>query len=163
MLSFNHLHHHILHHTERKNKTVRAQLLQAVSEDILMQVSTKPMAKEVWDKLKTRFVGSDHVRAARLLTHKGEFVKLGMAEGELLDDYAGKISCMATRSPSHGSMLNDATMVKKLLNTVPDWLYPAVVGIEKFYDVKKMPFNEALSRLKEFDEHSRWCSHAGDE
>jgi hypothetical protein len=32
---------------ERKNKMARAQLLQALPEDILMQVSTKPTAKEV--------------------------------------------------------------------------------------------------------------------
>jgi hypothetical protein len=37
---------------ERKNKMARAQLLQALPEDILMQVSTKPTAKEVWDSLK---------------------------------------------------------------------------------------------------------------
>jgi hypothetical protein len=53
---------------ERKNKMVRAQLLQALPEDILMQVSTKPTAKEVWDSLKTRFVGADRVKAARLAT-----------------------------------------------------------------------------------------------
>jgi hypothetical protein len=148
---------------ERKNKTARAQLLQVVSEDILMQVSTKPMAKEVWDSLKTRFVGSDRVKAARLSTLKGEFDKLCMAEGELLDDYSGKINGMAARYASLGSTLDDATMVKKLLDTVLDRLYLAVAGIEQFYDVETMPFEEALSRLKAFDERSRRRSQAGDE
>jgi hypothetical protein len=63
---------------ERKNKMVRAQLLQALPEDILMQVSTKPTAKEVWDSLKTRFIGADCVKAAHLATLKGEFDKLIM-------------------------------------------------------------------------------------
>jgi hypothetical protein len=41
-----------------KNKTAMAQLLGALSEDILMSVSTKKTAKEVWDSLKTRFIGA---------------------------------------------------------------------------------------------------------
>jgi hypothetical protein len=89
------------------------------------------------------------------ITLKGEFDKICMAEGELLDDYAGKISGMAARYASLGSTLDDAAMVKKLLDTVPDRLYPAVAGIEQFYDVETMLFEEALSRLKAFDECSR--------
>ena len=148
---------------DRKNKTARAQLLQALPEDILMQVSMKTTAKEVWDSLKTRFVGADRVKAARLSTLKGEFDKLCMAEGEPLDDYAGKISSMAARYASLGSTLDDAAMVKKLLDTVPDRLYPAVAGIEQFCDVETMAFEEALGRLKAFDERSRRRTHAGGE
>ena len=138
-----------------KNKTARAQLLQALPEDILMQVSTKKTAKEVWESLKTRFVGADHVKTARLVTLKGDFDKLCMADEESLDDYAGKISGMAAKYACLGSTLNDVAMVKKLLDTVPDRLYPAVAGIEQFCDVEKMAFEEALGRLKAFDERSR--------
>ena len=38
---------------------------------------------------------------------------------------------------------------------MPDRLYPAVAGIEQFCDVASMPFEEALGRLKAFDERSR--------
>ena len=55
----------------RKSKRARAHLLQALPEDILMQVSTKPMAQEVWEALKTRFVGADRVRTARLTMLRG--------------------------------------------------------------------------------------------
>ncbi|KAK1669611.1 hypothetical protein QYE76_057770 [Lolium multiflorum] len=41
-----------------KNKRAMAQLLGALSEDILMSVLMKKMAKEVWDSLKTRFIGA---------------------------------------------------------------------------------------------------------
>jgi hypothetical protein len=140
---------------ECKNKMARAQLLQALPEDILMQVSTKPTTKEVWDSLKTRFVGADRVKAAHLATLKGEFDKLIMEDIEPLDDYASKISGMAARYVGLGVILDDASMVKKLLDIVPDRLYPAVAGIEQFYDVETMPFEEALSRLRAFDERSR--------
>ena len=146
----------------RKDKTARAQLLQALSEDILLQVSEKKAAKELWDCLKTRFVGADRVKAARLSTLKGEFNLLHMKEGEPLDDYAGKISGMAARYTNLGATLNDAAMVKKILDTVPDRLYPAVAGIEQFCDVEKMSFEEALGRMKAFDERSRWRTQSSE-
>jgi hypothetical protein len=139
----------------QKNKMARAQLLQALPEDILMQMSTKKTAKEVWESLKTRFIGADRVKMARLATLEGEFDKLCMVDGDVLDDYAGKISGMAAKFAGLGSTLDDVTMVKKLLDTVPDHLYPAVAGIEQFCDVETMAFEEALGRLKAFDERSR--------
>jgi hypothetical protein len=139
----------------RRGKTARAHLLQALPEDILMQVSCKPTAHEVWEALKTRFVGADRVRTARLAMLKGEFDQLLMADGDALDEHAGKISVMAARFASLGSTLDDAAMVKKLLDIVPDRQYPAVAGIEQFCDVGAMPFEEALGRLKAFDESSR--------
>ncbi|CAM0877177.1 unnamed protein product [Alopecurus aequalis] len=139
---------------DRKNKTARAQLLGALSEDLLMQVSTKKTAREVWDSLKTRFVGADRVKAARLSTLRGEFDRLRMEDGEGLDAYAGRIGGMTARYASLGSTLGDAAMVKKLLDTVPDHLYAAVAGIEQFCDVENMAFEEALGRLKAFDERS---------
>ena len=78
-----------------KDKTARAYLLGALSEDLLMQVSMKKTAVEVWAILKTRFVGVDRVRAARLATLHGEFNRLRMADGESLDAFAGKIGGMA--------------------------------------------------------------------
>ena len=138
-----------------KNKTARAVLFGALSEDLLMQVSTKKTAAEVWASLKTRFIGADRVQAARLSTLRGEFDNLRMEEGEALDTYAGKIGGMAARYAGLGSTLGDAAMVKKLLDTVPDRLYAAVAGIEQFCDVETMAFEEALSRLKAFDERLR--------
>ncbi|XP_062213702.1 uncharacterized protein LOC133914663 [Phragmites australis] len=85
-----------------------------------------------------------------------------MKEGEPLDDYAGKISGMVARYANLGATLDDSAMVKNLLDTVPDRLYPVVVGIEQFCDVEKMPFEEALGRLKAFDERSRRRTQASE-
>ena len=123
----------------------------------------KKTAVEVWDSLKTRFVGTDRVKAARLSTLRGEFERLCMGDEEQLDDYAGKISGMAARFTSLGSTLSDADMVKKLLDTMPDRLYSVVAGIEKFCDVETMASEEALGRLKAFEERSRWRAQASGE
>ncbi|CAM0955068.1 unnamed protein product [Alopecurus aequalis] len=139
----------------KKNKTARAYLLGALAEDILLQVSSKKTAAEVWASLKARFVGAERVRAARLSTLRGEFDRLRMADGESLDAYAGRIGGMAARYAGLGTTLDDAVMVKKLLDTVPDRLYAAVAGIEQFCNVETMPFEEALGRLKAFEERTQ--------
>ncbi|XBH58578.1 uncharacterized protein [Aegilops tauschii subsp. strangulata] len=139
----------------RKDKTARALLLGALPEDVLLQMSTKLTAKEVWDSLKVRFVGAHRVRAAKLATLCGEFDRLKMADGEELDVYGGRLAAMAARYANLGETLGDMALVKKLLDTVPDRLIPVVAGIEQFHDVTTMAFDEALERLRAFDERVR--------
>ena len=139
----------------KKDKPARAYLLSALAEDLLLQVVSKKTAAEVWASLKTRFVGADRVRAARLGTLRGEFELLRMAESETLNAFAGRLGSMAARYAARGSILEDAAVVKKLLDSVPDRLYAAVAGIEQFCDVGTMPFEDALGRLKAFDERLR--------
>ncbi|XBI44592.1 hypothetical protein VPH35_109205 [Triticum aestivum] len=84
-----------------------------------------------------------------------------MAEGDTLDGFAGKPGGMAVRYAGLGSTLDDVAMVKKLLDFVPDHLYAAVAGIEQFCNVSTMPFEDALGRLKAFDERLRRRGQAG--
>uniref|UniRef100_A0A8I6XIU7 CCHC-type domain-containing protein n=1 Tax=Hordeum vulgare subsp. vulgare TaxID=112509 RepID=A0A8I6XIU7_HORVV len=86
-----------------------------------------------------------------------------MDDADDLDEYAGKVSSMATKYAGLGSTLDDAAMVKKLLDTVPDRLYAAVAGIEQFCDVDDMPFEEAVGRLKAFEERTRRRARSGGE
>ncbi|XP_044971260.1 uncharacterized protein LOC123431505 [Hordeum vulgare subsp. vulgare] len=136
----------------KKDKAARVMLLGTLPEDVLLQVATKLTAKEVWDSLKVRFVGADRVRTARLATLRGDFDRLKMTDGEALDAYAGRLAGMTARFASLGETLGDAVLVKKLLDIVPDRLFPVVAGIEQFCDVTTMAFDEAFGRLRAFDE-----------
>ncbi|XP_044344695.1 uncharacterized protein [Triticum aestivum] len=86
-----------------------------------------------------------------------------MASGDMLDEFAGKLGGMAARYAALGATLEDAALVKKLLDSVPDRLYAEVAGIEQFCDVSTMTFEEALGRLKAFDERLRRRGQAGSE
>ncbi|XBI83723.1 hypothetical protein VPH35_092193 [Triticum aestivum] len=59
---------------------------------------------------------------------------------------------MAARYANLGETLGDAALVKKLLDTMPDRLFPVVAGIKQLHDVTTMEFDEALGRLRAFDE-----------
>ncbi|XP_039840923.1 uncharacterized protein LOC120700756 [Panicum virgatum] len=139
----------------KKCRKARAHLLQVLPEDLLMQVANKKTAKEVWECLKTRFVGADHVKAARLQTLKSDFDALRMKEDESLDQYAGKLTGMAVRYANLGGTLNDAALVKKLFDTAPDRFINVIAGIEQFFDLNTLAFEEAVGRLKAFEERTR--------
>ncbi|XP_037418789.1 uncharacterized protein LOC119282826 [Triticum dicoccoides] len=86
-----------------------------------------------------------------------------MADAESLDDFTGRLEGMAAHYAALGSTLEDAALVKKLLDSVPNRMYPAVAGIEQFCDVDAMAFEDALGRLKAFDERLRRRGQAGGE
>ena len=65
----------------KKDKLARFYLLGALSEDLLMHVSTKNTTAKVWACLKTRFIGAARIRAARLSTLHGKFDRLWMQTG----------------------------------------------------------------------------------
>ncbi|KAE8821002.1 retrotransposon protein [Hordeum vulgare] len=70
---------------------------------------------------------------------------------------------MATRYAALGSTLEDSALVKRLLDSVPDRLYAVVAGIEQFCDVSTMLFEDALGRLKAFDERLQRRGQTGGE
>ncbi|XP_021979913.1 uncharacterized protein LOC110876037 [Helianthus annuus] len=129
---------------EKKSKTARAFIFQAIPEEILLQVAKKKTAKEVWESLKTRFVGAERVQKARLHTLKSEFESMRMKDGESIDDYAGKLSGMISKYNSVGAVLGDEELVRKLLDTVTDKYIQLVASMEQYSDVEKMPFEEAI-------------------
>jgi hypothetical protein len=138
-----------------KDRKVRAHLFQCLSDDLLMQVAKKSKGREVWDSLKARFVGAERVKDARLQTLKAEFDALRMKDEDTIDDFAGKLTAMSVRYGNLGGSLEDSAMVKKLFDTVPDRFLNVVAGIEQFYDLKSLAFDEAVGRLKAFEERTR--------
>ncbi|KAH7866011.1 hypothetical protein Vadar_014222 [Vaccinium darrowii] len=139
----------------KKDKKAKLHLIQCLPEDLLLQVANKATAKEIWDCLKTRFVGADRVRDARLQTLKSEFDGMRMKEDESVDQYAGKLSAMTVKFSSLGGSLDDAALVKKLFDTVPERFITVIAGIEQFYDLSTLVFEEAVGRLKAFEERTR--------
>ena len=135
-----------------KDRKAKAHLLQCLPDDLLMQVATKKTGKEVWESLKARFVGAERVREARLQTLKSEFDALRMKEDEQLDQYVGKLTGMSVKYGSLGGTLGDAALVKKLFDTVPDRYLNVIAGVEQFYDLSKMAFDDAVGRLKAYEE-----------
>ncbi|KAL9269163.1 hypothetical protein AKJ16_DCAP23005 [Drosera capensis] len=76
----------------KKDKKARAYILQSIPEDVFLQIAKKKTAKETWESLKTRYLGADRVKKARLQTLKSEFDALRITEQESIDEFAGNLS-----------------------------------------------------------------------
>jgi hypothetical protein len=140
---------------QKKNDAAIALLYQAIPENMVLQVANLTLAKDIWDALKIRHVGVDRVKEARIQTLETEFESLKMSVDESLDVYAGKISEIASQASSLGHAIEDKRLVRKLLGSVPGKFIQIVAAIEQFADLNTMPFQEAVGRLKAFEERTK--------
>ncbi|GJV51724.1 zinc finger, CCHC-type containing protein [Tanacetum coccineum] len=136
----------------KKDKTAIAFIYQALPEEQLLQISKHKTAKAIWDALKTRHIGEERVQQARLQTLKSEFEMLHMKEDETIDTFTAKLTTLVNKAASLGHTIEDSVVVRKLLNAVPDKFLQIVASIEQYSDLDEMSVDEAIGRLKTFEE-----------
>lgn len=112
-------------------------------------------AKEVWDSLKTRYLGADRIQKAILYTLKSEFEPSQMNDAESIDEFTCKLSGMILKYISLGTTLEDEVLVRKLLDSVPDKYLQLVASIKQYSDIDTMSFEEAICRLKAYENRIR--------
>ncbi|XP_076908568.1 uncharacterized protein LOC143565495 [Bidens hawaiensis] len=100
---------------DEKNDLTIARLFQSIRENLIMQVDNQETAKDMWDAIKSYHLGADRVREARLQTLTTEFDNLKMRDSESIDDFAGKLSSLASKSAALGEEIKGTKMVKKFL------------------------------------------------
>ncbi|XP_076884054.1 uncharacterized protein LOC143533070 [Bidens hawaiensis] len=85
-----------------------------------------------------------------------------MKETDTIEDFAGKLSGFVSRYTSLGSNLKDEVLVRKLLDSVPKKYLQIVASVEQYSDLDTMPFEEAIGRLKAYEERIREQDETGD-
>ncbi|XP_035837273.1 uncharacterized protein LOC118485125 [Helianthus annuus] len=138
-----------------------ALLFQSLPDDILLQVAKYNRAHEVWEAIRVRFLGADRVQKARLHVLRSELENLKMKDNELIDEFAGRISAIEGRFNNLVSVIEPETLVRKLFNSLPIRFLPIIASIEQSEDLETMPFEEAIGRLKAFEDRVRL--YAGNE
>ncbi|GJV22622.1 zinc finger, CCHC-type containing protein [Tanacetum coccineum] len=112
--------------------------------------STKP--RKPYGALKTRHIGEERVQQARLQTLKSDFEMLHMKEDETIDTFTEKLTTLVNKAASLGHTIEDSIVVQKLLNVVPNKFLQIVASIEQYSDLDEMSVDEAIGRLKTFEE-----------
>nr|GEY76560.1 ribonuclease H-like domain, reverse transcriptase, RNA-dependent DNA polymerase [Tanacetum cinerariifolium] len=93
---------------------------QALPEEQLLQITKHKTTKAIWDALKTRHIGEERVQQARLQTLKSDFEMLHIKEDDTIDTFIEKLTILVNKAASLGHTIEDQTLVRKLLNVVPD-------------------------------------------
>ncbi|XP_022570911.2 uncharacterized protein LOC106407057 [Brassica napus] len=136
-----------------KNDIATALLFQSIPETMILQTGGLDTARKVWDAIKTRYVGADRVREARLQTLMTEFDRLKMKDTEKIDDFVGKLSELSSKSAALGESMDESKLVKKFLSCLPRKKYIHIVAsIEQMLDLKTTSFEDIVGRLKTYEE-----------
>ncbi|GJR74597.1 hypothetical protein Tco_0086962 [Tanacetum coccineum] len=97
----------------KKDSSASAYLFQGLPEDLQMQVAGCETAKEIWDSLKSRFIGTEDVQQAHSQQLKSKFKKLVMKEDESINSFAGKMMSIITKAATCGLTFDEQTKVRK--------------------------------------------------
>nr|GEU97177.1 zinc finger CCCH domain-containing protein 37 isoform X2 [Tanacetum cinerariifolium] len=100
--------------------------------------------------------GEERVQQARLQILKSDFEMLHMKEDETIDTFTTKLTTLVNKAASLGHTMEDGTLVRKLLNAVPDRYLQIVASIEQYSDLDEMSLDEAIGRLKTFKERLKY-------
>ena len=130
---------------DEKNNMAMALLVQSIPEALVLQVGELDTAKRVWDAIKTRHMGADRVKEARLQTLMAEFDRLKMKDNETIDEFTGRISEISTKSAALGEEIEESKLVKKFLKSLPPKKYIQIVAaLEQVLDLKKTGFEDII-------------------
>ncbi|XP_076894174.1 uncharacterized protein LOC143546377 [Bidens hawaiensis] len=141
---------------EHKNDMAMALLFQSIPETLIMQIGDQETAKAMWDSIKTRHLGAERVREARLQTLSMEFDNMKMNEPDSIDNFAGKLSSIASKLAALGEVIDEARLVKKFLKSLPRSNYiQMVASLEQMVDLNKTGFEDAVGRLRAYEEQIR--------
>nr|GEX67214.1 zinc finger, CCHC-type [Tanacetum cinerariifolium] len=101
-------------------------------------------------------MGEERVQQARLQTLKSDFEMSHMKEDETIDTFTTKLTTLANKAASLGHTMKDEELVRKLLNAVPDRYLQIVASIEQYSDLDEMTLEEAIARLKTYEERIKY-------
>ena len=136
-----------------KNDMATALLFQSIPEALILQVGELDTAKKVWDAIKSRHMGADRVREARLQTLTAEFERMKMKDSDTIDDFVGKLSEISSKSSALGEVIEETKLVKKFLSSLPRRKYIHIVAsLEQVLDLKTTSFEDIIGRLKAYEE-----------
>ncbi|GJZ89488.1 ribonuclease H-like domain, reverse transcriptase, RNA-dependent DNA polymerase, partial [Tanacetum coccineum] len=79
-----------------------------------------------------------------------------MKEDETIDTFTSKLTTIVNKAASLGHTMEDETLVRKLLNVVPDRYLQIVASIEQYSDLDEMTLEEAIGRLKTYEERIKY-------
>ncbi|XP_015167177.1 uncharacterized protein [Solanum tuberosum] len=131
----------------RKPKALRC-LHSALSDVIFTRIMACETPKEVWEKLKEEFDGSDRVKTVKLLTLKREFEMLRMNEGDTVKKYSAKLVEIVNKVRLFGETFPDSRVVEKMMISLPARFESKISAIEESCDLKTLSVAELISKLQ---------------
>nr|GEZ95830.1 zinc finger, CCHC-type [Tanacetum cinerariifolium] len=84
----------------------------------------------------------------------GSYIEI--KEDVTIDTFTRKLTTLVNKAASLGHTIEDQTLVRKLLNFVPDRYLQIVVSIDQYSDLSEMTMEEEIRRLKTYEERIKY-------
>ncbi|GJY94605.1 uncharacterized mitochondrial protein-like protein [Tanacetum coccineum] len=116
----------------------------------------------MWVAIKTFNLGADRVKEVRLQTLITEFENMKMLDNGTIDEYAAKLSGIASKSATLGEVMSEHKLVKKFLTSLPRRFIHIVATLEQVLDLKTTGFKDVVGCLKAYEERVKEEDKAND-
>jgi|UPI0001A86C5A hypothetical protein len=132
----------------RRDRLALAAILRGVPEEMHTMLLGKKSFKEAWEAIKTMRLGADRVKEVDAQKLLAEFESIAFKLGEAIDDFAVRISKLASDLRGLGETSVDDTRVVKFLRVVPSRYNQVAVAIEMSSDLKTLSIDEFVGCLR---------------
>ncbi|GKC22693.1 hypothetical protein Tco_1024843 [Tanacetum coccineum] len=151
-----------LHHLEYAYGSTSWNSWSLGCEDLVLQIENLKTGKEMWEAIKTRNLGADCVKEARLQTLIMEFENLKMSNNDTINAYAAKLSGIASKLATVGEVMSEHKLVKKFLTSLPRRVVHITAAIEQVLYLKATRFEDVVGRLEAYEERVKEEDKAND-
>ncbi|XP_076913448.1 uncharacterized protein LOC143572077 [Bidens hawaiensis] len=136
----------------KQNNIAKALLLKSIPEEHILQIGNFKLAKEIWDAIKSRNMGAERVKDARLHTLIREFDGIMMKENETIDEYASRMTAISYKTATLGQPYEERKLVQKFYTSLPSRFIQVVASLEQVLYLKTVGFEDVVGRLKAYEE-----------
>ena len=137
----------------RRDRLALGAMLRGVPQEMHSMLLNKKIVKEAWEAIKTMRLGADRVKEVNAQKLLGEFEAISFKPGETIDDFAIRITKLATDLKGLGeTSVDDSRVVKKFLRVVPPRYSQVAVAIEMVKNLKELTIEELIAHLRAAEE-----------
>ncbi|KAG8493853.1 hypothetical protein CXB51_011152 [Gossypium anomalum] len=139
----------IRQHNEDCAKKYKAMscLHSGVSDAIFTRIMACDTPKEVWDKLKKDFQGSNKTRQQQLINLRRDFENLRMKDSETVKQYADRIMATVNNIRLLGDEFSDKRVVENVITTLPEKYEEKISSLEDSRDLSTIFLTELINAL----------------
>ncbi|KAG7534720.1 GAG-pre-integrase domain [Arabidopsis thaliana x Arabidopsis arenosa] len=130
-----------------KDLKVKNFLFQAIDREILETILDKSTSKAIWESMRKKYQGSTKVKRAQLQALRKEFELLVMKEGEKVDSFLGRTLAVVNKMKSNGEIMEQSTIVSKILRSLTSKFNYVVCSIEESNDLSTLSIDELHGSL----------------
>jgi hypothetical protein len=133
----------------RRDRLALGAMLRGVPPEMHPMLLNKKTVKEAWEAIKSMRLGADRVKAVNARKLLAEFESITFKAEETIEDFAIRITKIATDLIGLGDKsVDDKRVVRKFLRVVPARYNQIVVAIEMFCDLDTLTIEELIGRLQ---------------